>query len=182
MKTLLGLSLGAALLLLGCASTPPPVHSMQDASANFSAFHTFGWRDSQNAAAISLLDADIRKAITAELERKGYAEIAPGLPPDLVLTYETDAAEKPKSNPVRIGVGVGGGGPSGGVGMGVSSPSHKIVREGTLVLSVVDPHRNAEVWNGRVSREVAQGGRPSVTLINNAVAELMKEFPARTAP
>lgn len=182
MKTLSALLLGAALLLGGCASTPPPVHSMQDAAANFSAFHTFAWRDSQNAAAISLLDSDIRKAITSELERKGYAEIAPGLPPDLVLTYETDAAEKAKSNPVRIGVGVGGAGSNGGVGMGVSSPSHKVVREGTLVLSVVDPHRNAEVWNGRVSREIAHSGRPSVSLIQEAVAELLKDFPARTAP
>ena len=65
------------------------------------------------------------------------------------------------------------------MGMGVSSPSHSIVREGTLVLSFVDPHRNAEVWNGRVSREIAASGRPSVTLIKSAVAELLKGFPAR---
>lgn len=181
MRTPTSLLLSAALLFAGC-ETAPPVHSMRDSSANFSAFHTFAWKDSQNAAAISLLDTDIRKAITSELERKGYAEIAPGLPPDLVLTYETDAAEKAKANNVRVGVGVGGGGPYGGVGMGVSSPSHKIVREGTLVLSVVDPHRNAEVWNGRVSREVAQGGRPSVSMIKSAVAELMQDFPSRTVP
>lgn len=182
MKTQPGLLLIAALLLGGCASGPPPVHSMRDASADFGAFHTFAWKDSQNAAAISLLDSDIRKAITNELQTKGYAEIAPGLSSDLVLTYETDAAEKAKSNPVRIGVGLGGAGHNGGVGMGVSSPSHKVVREGTLVLSVIDPHRNAEVWNGRVSREIAHSGRPSVSLIQEAVAELMKDFPARTSP
>jgi hypothetical protein len=182
MKVLPGLLLAACVVLDGCASAPPPVNSMQDPQANFNAFTTFGWRAAEDTrGAVSLLDTDIRAAISSELKRKGYAEAAAGANADLVLHYETAAAEKAKSNPVRIGIGMGGAGPNGAAGMGVSSPSHKIVREGTLVLSVVDPHRNAEVWNGRVSREIAQGGRPSTTLIQSAVAELLKGFPARAA-
>ncbi|HET7808980.1 MAG TPA: DUF4136 domain-containing protein [Steroidobacteraceae bacterium] len=177
MNKLPGLLLSASMLLAGCASAPPPVQSMQDSQANFSAFNTFAWRNTEDTTYI--LDNDIRSAIASELKAKGYAEAGPGQTPDLVLHYETAAAEKAKSNPVRIGIGMGGAGPNGAMGMGVSSPSQKIVREGTLVLSVVDPHRNAEVWNGRVSREIASGGRPSPALIQSAVAELLKGFPVR---
>jgi hypothetical protein len=167
MKKLQGLLLAAAVLLGGCASPPPPVYSMQDPQANFKGFSTFRWNaaDTQGAGQpTSILDADIRAAN-----------------PDLVLHYETAAAEKLKQNPVRVGFGMGGAGANGAAGVGVSSPSHQVVREGTLVLSVIDPHRNAEVWNGRVSREIANGGRPSVTLIKSAVAELLKGFPARAS-
>jgi hypothetical protein len=158
---------------------------MQDAQANFNAFTTFGWRNAEDTQGggqpVSILDTDIRTSIKNELQRKGYAEAAAGANPDLVLHYETAAAETVKSNPFRVGIGMGGAGSNGAAGVGVSSPSHKSVREGTLVLSIVDPRRNAEVWNGRVSREIGKGGRPSVSLINSAVSELLKEFPSHAA-
>jgi hypothetical protein len=173
-------ALAATILLGGCASTPPPVHSMKDPQANFSAFTTFTWDPARDAAQpVTILDSNIRAAITGELQRKGYAEAVAGAKPDLVLQYETAAAEKLKSNPFRIGVGMGGVGNSGAAGVGVSSPSAKNVREGTLVLRVIDPVRNAEVWNGRVSRELGKGGPPDPALIQGAVGELLQEFPAR---
>jgi hypothetical protein len=174
-----GFLLVVSILLGGCTSAPPPVHSMQDSQANFNAFTTFGWRNTEDARPVSILDADIRAAIGSELQRKGYAESAAGANPDLLLHYETAAAETLKSNPFRIGVGMGGAGSNGAAGVGVSSPSHKSVREGTLVLSVVDPRRNSEVWNGRVSREIGKGGNPDTALIQSAVGELLKGFPAR---
>ena len=133
----------------------------------------------EDAQPLSIVDADIRAAISSELQRKGYAEAAAGANPDLLLHYETAAADTLKSNPVRIGVGVGGAGSNGAAGVGVSSPSHKSVREGTLVLSVIDPKRSAEVWNGRVSREIGKGGSPNAALIKSAVGELLKGFPSR---
>ncbi|HET9472947.1 MAG TPA: DUF4136 domain-containing protein [Steroidobacteraceae bacterium] len=171
----------ALLNLAGCASTPPPVHSMRDPQANFGAFKTFAWDKGPEAQAsappVSILDSNIRTAIAGELQRKGYAEAEAGSKSDLVLHYETAAAEKLKSNPFRIGIGMGGVGNSGAAGVGVSSPSAKNVREGTLVLRVIDPARNAEVWNGRVSRELGKGGPPDPALIQTAVGELLNEFP-----
>jgi uncharacterized protein DUF4136 len=179
-----GLLLLAASLIGGCASAPPPVHTMQDPQANFGNFTTFTWdkraEADGSAAPISILDSNIRAAITNELQRKGYAEAVAGTNANLVLQYETAAAEKIKSNPFRIGVGVGGYGSSGGAGVGVSSADAKNVREGTLVLRVIDPARNAEVWNGRVSRELGKGGPPDPALIQSAVGELLQEFPSRT--
>jgi len=171
-----------ALMVLagGCTSAPPPVHSMQSPDANFSAYKTFAWDPGPdaNAQPISILDSNIRTAISGELQRKGYAEAAAGAKADLVLQYETAASEVLKSNPFRIGIGMGGAGSNGAAGVGVSSPSAKNVREGTLVLRVIDPARNAEVWNGRVSRELGKGGPPDPELIQRGVADLLKDFPS----
>jgi len=175
MNKLLGVLLAASCLLAGCTSAPAPVQSMQDSQADFGSFKSFGWKNTEDTTYI--LDNDIRAAIASELKAKGYAEAAAGATPDILLHYETHAGEKAKQNKFRFGIGVGGAGSNGAVGVGTSTPSHSIVREGTLVLSVIDPHRNAEVWNGRVSREIASQGRPSPELIQSAVAELLKGFP-----
>ena len=173
-----------AATLTGCASSPPPVHSMKSPTADFNTFTTFAWDEPKDAAGsaqpVTILDTNIRAAIASEFERKGYAEAVAGANPNLLLQYETAAAEKIKSNPFRIGIGVGGVGNNGAAGVGMSSPSDKSVREGTLVLRVIDPAKNAEVWNGRVSRELGKGGPPDPALIKSAVGELLEEFPDRT--
>ena len=172
--------------LAGCASQPAQPHTMRDPQANFAAFRTFGWQNAQatqaNGQPISIVDSNIRAAITMELKRKGYREVAAGAAPDLVLDYETGKAERVKSNPIRIGVGVGSYGNSGGVGVGTGSAATRNVTEGMLELRVIDPVRKAEVWNGRVSRELGKGGSPDPGLIQSAVADLLSDFPARSAP
>ncbi|MFO1393557.1 MAG: DUF4136 domain-containing protein [Steroidobacteraceae bacterium] len=181
-----GLMLAAAILAAGCESAPPKPTSMRDPQANFAAFKTFGWdaaQDSQTTGQpLSLVDNDIRAAITSELKRKGYVEAAAGTTPDMVLRYETGKAEITKGSPFSIGVGVGSYGSSGGVGVGTSTSGTRNVTEGMLVLSVVDPVRKAEVWNGRVSRELGKNGTPNAALIRSAVADLLRDFPAQGSP
>ena len=175
-------AMAAALLGAGCTSTPPQPYSMRDPQANFAAFKTFAWDTGPAGEApsepVSIVNGQIRTAISGELQQKGYAEAVAGAKPDLLLRYETAAAEKLKSNPVRIGIGMGGAGSNGAAGVGVSSPSAKNIREGTLVLRVIDPARNAEVWNGRVSRELGKNGVPDPALIQSAVGDLLREFPS----
>jgi hypothetical protein len=179
-----GLVLGA-VAISGCTSAPPQPHTMRDPQANFSAYRTFGWAAEQSSQAtgqpVSIVDGTIRAAITDELKRKGYEEAAAGTKPDLVLSYETGKAEKLKSSPFRIGVGVGGVGSSGGAGVGASTSGVKNVIEGALILRAVDPTRNAEVWNGSVSRELGKGN-VDPGLVNSAVADLLHDFPARASP
>ena len=181
-----GLTLAAAILAVGCTSAPPQPTSMRDPQANFAALKTFGWdpaQDSQTTGQpLSLVDSDIRAAITSELKRKGYVEAAAGTTPDMVLRYETGKAEITKGSPFSIGVGVGSYGSSGGVGVGTSTSGTRNVTEGMLVLSVVDPARKAEVWNGRVSRELGKNGTPNAALIHSAVADLLRDFPAQGSP
>src|SRR5262245_16414917 len=179
------LALGATTLLGGCATQPEQPQSMRDPEAEFNAFRTFGWyRDTSSTAPdqpLSVLDTNIRAALKAELIRKGYQEAPAGTSPDLLVDYETARAETIKSNPVRIGIGVGSWGGSGGGGVGVSSSGARNVSEGTLVVHVVDPKRKAEVFQARASRELGKG-TADPAIVQSAVADALRDFPARPAP
>jgi hypothetical protein len=180
------LAFAAAAFVAGCASGPPQPVSMRDPQANFGAFKTFGWSAAQSPQAtgqpMSIVDSDIRAAITSELKRKGYVEAAAGTTPDMALQYETGKAEVTKGSPFSVGIGVGSYGSSGGVGVGTSTSGTRNVTEGMLMLRVIDPARNAEVWNGRVSRELGKNGAPNAALIHSAVADLLRDFPAQGSP
>ena len=176
------LMLGTTALISGCASTPAEPQQMRDPQADFNAFKTFAWKANTSAGntdkPVSVVDGYIRAAITTELTRKGYVEAAAGTTPDLRIEYEAVSAEKLKNNPFRVGIGVGSYGSSGGGSVGVGSPSVKNVKEGTLVIHVIDPARNAEVWRGSASRELGKGNVEPAT-VQSVVADMLSDFPAR---
>lgn len=173
-----GFLLAVALVVVaGCATTQPTQTSMRDPSADFTAFHTFGW--SAVAAAgqpLTLVDQNVRAAIAQELQRRGYTEAQDK--PDLAFSFESASSEKLQNNPVRIGIGIGSWGSSGGGSVSVGSPSVHKVQQGTLVIHAVDTARNTEVWQGQYEGNVG-GGTPSAAEISRAVAAAMKDFPAR---
>ncbi len=168
----------ASLVVAACASPPPKPETMRDPQANFTSFKTFGWSDTGNGAPVKILDSQLRTAIAAELQRRGYAQAAPGATPDLRITYEAAAQDKIQNNPVRIGIGVGSYGSNGGGSVGVGSSSVKNVREGTLVIHAIDGTRNAEVWQGRYVANIGKGSVDQAR-VNKAVAMAMQDFPAR---
>ncbi len=177
------LGIGAPILS-GCVSSAPQPTSMLDAQADFSAYKTFGWDAPASGDAsgqpMSLLDSNIRSAIKSEMTRKGYEEAPAGTTPDLLMSFETAKAEKIKKNPISVGVGVGSWGSSGGGGVSVGSSGAKNVNEGTLVVHAIDPKRKAEVWEGRVSRELGKGN-VDPALVQSAVADVLHDLPQRTA-
>ncbi len=69
---------------------------------------------------LRLLDRNIRGSITAELQRRGYAESQDGA--DLRIYYETASADKVETNPVQVGVGIGSWGGNFGGSVNMSSP------------------------------------------------------------
>ena len=175
--------LGAALLLAACTTPPPQPESMRDPQANFAAYHTYGWQPGPQVdgkdAPLKLLDQNIRAAVAAEMQKRGYVEAATD--PDLTIAYDTASAQKVESSPVRVGIGVGGwGGGNVGGSVGVSSPSVRNYQEGSLVVHAIDPARNAEVWQGRVSGKMSQGSIDAAA-VQRAVATAMRDFPARSA-
>jgi hypothetical protein len=172
---------GAAALTGGCTSPAPQPQSMRDSQADFNTFKTFGWAAVSADASdqpLSILNSRIRAAITTELKGKGYEEAAAATTPDLLISYETERGEKVKSNPIRIGIGVGSVGGSSGGSVGASSSSVKNVSESTLIVRAIDSARHAEVWTGRVTRELDKGN-VEPTLVQSSVAELLREFPVR---
>ena len=176
------LALMALVLVAGCATAPAEPAVMKDAGANFGAYRTFGWYPQGNANQTqSIVDGYIRTAITNSMQGKGYVAAPEGAQADLLIEYEAASEQKLKEKPFRIGIGIGGYGSSGGASVGGTSSGVKEVKEGTLVIHVVDPARNAEVWRGSVSRELKEG-TVDPAIVNTAVAEAFTDFPARTAP
>ena len=100
--------------------------------------------------------------------------------PDLLIDYNAASEEKIKNKPFRIGIGVGSYGSSGGGSVGVGSSGVKEVKEGSLVIHVVDPARNTEVWRGTVTRELKEGAVEQ-SVVNAAVVDAFTDFPARSA-
>jgi hypothetical protein len=125
---------------------------------------------------LRLLDRNIRASITAELQRRGYAESQDGA--DLRIYYETASADKVETNPVQVGVGIGSWGGNFGGSVNMSSPSLRNYREGRLVIHAVDSSRNAEVWQGSISSRISNGGLDSAA-VQQAVSAAMRDFPAR---
>lgn len=175
-----GLAL-CATLLAACASTPPQPESMRDPGANWASYATYGWAPAPgvdgNDQPLQLLDGNIRSALAAELQRRGYVESAN---PDLRIAYQTTSKDVVESNPVRVGVGFGSWGGNFGGSVNVGSPSVRNYREGTLVIHAIDAERNAEVWQGRVSGKVTKGSTEPAA-VATAVQAAMRDFPARSA-
>ena len=167
----------------GCASTSTSLpESMRDPQADFSSYRTYGFEGDKSVDGddrpLALLDANIRSAIGSELRKRGYEEAAPGATPDLRIAYETASADKLENKPIRVGVGVGSWGGSVGGSVNVGSPSVRNYREGTLVVHAIDGARNAEVWQGRVSKKITKGSLEPAA-VASAVAAAMQDFPAR---
>jgi len=173
-------SLLAALLLAGCAASPPQAESMRDPSVNFASYRTFGWAPAAGVAGadapLQLLDRNIRSAVSEELRRRGYTEDAES--PDLRIAYETASQQKIENQPVRIGVGVGSWGGNVGGSVNVGSPSVRSYQEGTLVIHAIDAARNAEVWQGRISTRLSKGSLEPAA-VTGTVRAVLRDFPAR---
>lgn len=169
-----------ALVAVACATpSPQPPASMRDPTVDFAKFKTFGWVSASTAGsepAVTLLDQNIRAAIAAELNARGY--LAATEKPDLLIAYETASAQKIENNPVRVGIGIGSWGGNVGGSINVGSPSVRNYQEGSLVIHAVDPARNAEVWQGQVAGKLTKGSTEA-SAIRTAVARAMKDFPRR---
>ena len=154
--------------------------------------YRFKWLGPNDKIVVEAFDDPDLPGITCYLARartgglKGMVGLAEDPPYASISSHQVgpvdgDKAEKLKSSPFRIGVGVGGYGSNGGAGVGASSSGVKNVIEGSLILRAIDPTRNAEVWNGSVSRELGKGS-VDPGLVNSAVADLLHDFPAHAGP
>jgi hypothetical protein len=172
--------------LLGCATgglSKP--ESTTAPGADLAAYRSFGWQSASGGPTppdqpLSIRDANIQKAIRAQLVEKGYREDAET--PDLRISFEEAAYLKEKTtSPVRIGIGVGswGGNVGGGVGASVPVGSEGVTttKESRLSIRAVDPNNNAEVWVGSVTGEIEHG--LDAAAVDEAVASLLEGFPAR---
>ncbi len=165
-----GAALLAAALGTGCASRPEVRH-LQDPATDLAQYRSFAFFEPARPGAFSdPAGMRLRQAVREQMEQRGYRfdETAPELRVNVVVTL----VEHPE---IRSAPGTRG--PWMYRGGDIETIS---VRDGTLVIDLVDMERRALVWRGMAEGRVESAAlRDPGTLLADAVREVFAVLPGR---
>ena len=162
-------SLSLALLaglFLALSAGAATVQIDYDDSTDWSSYKTFAWRDvgpDHPVAPNPLTDQQIRDAITAELESKGFEPAEEDA--DFELVYHASAHDE-----FRV-TDWGRGGRRWARRIEVDT-----YREGTLVLDVIERGSGELVWRGAIS-QLVPGPKQAEKTFAKGAKKLLKSFP-----
>ncbi|MFV2006291.1 MAG: DUF4136 domain-containing protein [Longimicrobiales bacterium] len=176
--------LGLAALTLGVyACGGIRVNTDYNPETDFTSYRTFAWAEGSGSGhdmrvAGDLMDRRFRRAIASELVSRGL-EKATSDQPDVFVGYQVALDDRIDYQTINTYYGSGWGyrGVYGGVG--ASQVTAREYTVGTLVIDVYDASQRELVWRGAGEGRVKQARSPeeSQELINQAVTQIMKEFP-----
>ena len=171
-----------ALGLWACTSFN--VQTDHDATADFSAFKTFGFAGlaDVNKGGIydnSLMQKRIESAVVRELTAKGFRQVGVDEHPDLLVHYWVNVQDKQRLESGGTSVGVargprGGYGWGAGYGGGVTTVEYK---EGTLILDLVEPAQKQLVWRATIVGTLQDSAEQNTELGNKAIAKAFEDYP-----
>lgn len=179
----------AGLVLLGgCATMGPQIHTDYDPTVDFSRYQTFAFMDREERGLTrtydTLGDQRVKEAVTRELSARGYRRIEEDA--DLLVNFamETERVEEIRSVPSSTA-------PPGYAwrsGFYYPWPAYSYpyayetwvdrYEEGTLYVDLVDAERNQLIWEGRAVGRVTKATREDPAgALDQAVAEIFDRFP-----
>lgn len=182
--------IGLGALLASCA-VQPVIRSQAAANANLASYRTFAFMakpGTDKDGYKTLTTQSLERAVSREMQARGYVPAVPGQEPDLVINFnvkEKDKVEGDLGGPGYGwwgGVGYGRRFGYGGYGVGWDDYYNSIqtVTEGSLVVDVVDRARNEVVWSGtavgELTRKVLE--HPDET-IDKSVAQIFARYPIK---
>ena len=156
--------------LAGCAST---VSYDYDTTASFADRQRFSFL-TPTQQATTLDSRRIRAAITQELTEKGLVETTTDA--DMLVAYQVEDARRLESSGLSFGLGIGGSRSLFGIS---TAPPAREVKEGRLVVEIVDPARNEVIWRAASRRNLSPDLTPAKrsTRISEIVADMFKNYP-----
>ncbi len=154
-------ALGAA----GCA-TIVRTHSEYDANANFAAYRTYVWKDG-TPIPNQPVDERITRAVDAEMAKRGLLKAVVG--GDLFVTYHAAVGRRLEMESLGYRYGPG-----------YRTPVRE-VKEGTLVVDLVDAVHNQLVWRGLATDELSPPDHPAdwQERLNDVMARMFSDYPPR---
>ncbi|MDG5499449.1 DUF4136 domain-containing protein [Marinobacter sp. BGYM27] len=159
--------------LTGCASS---VTTDYDSSASFASYKTWAFAEKDASNDFMSLDSGrVEAAVKRELEQESMQE-APQDSADLLVSYRVEDAEKLESSGFTYGLGLG----RGNFGFGVSTaPEVRQVKEGKLVVDLVDRQTERVIWSGISRRYLNERQSPEARseLIDEVVAAMFEKYP-----
>ena len=195
-------SLMAVSLLAGCASLQ--VQRDYDQQAEFTLLRTYDFAETQArldgppAVNSPLLAKHIEGAVASELDRIGFRQVESGTP-DFRVAYHVVTDERSRSLSSGRYYGSFGFGsfygfrgrfgrrffsPYYGSGYGLGTGYVRQSLRGTLVLDIIDGSSDEVIYRGWASKLLDLDPRPEKVrmYVDEAVAEILEEFPPTTAP
>jgi hypothetical protein len=164
-------------LLAGCAGS---AHIEKDETVNFNKFKTFTWLHGENGKLENqsdLIESKIRAAVTTEFEKIGWRESKNK--PDVILDYDVlvERSSKAQNEPVysqpysRMIYNPYIYYPSQFLGY---ESYEKVIREGTITVTMLDAKTDKTVWQGWTTAEVNNRNLTNKE-IQKAVANIFKK-------
>jgi hypothetical protein len=187
------IAIAATALLAACTTTQWTVDKYQAPEADVAAQRSFAWRAGEIGAPLirrpevsADAERQVRAAVTAELQRKGYVEVSETAGADMVVSYQVTGARRfVETDSGRIGA------PSpnqvltpGNVPPLPASelPGETSVRSGTVVVFADDAASGRLMWRGALDLETRASSMETVVRqVVDVARHITQEFPARHA-
>ncbi|MEA3372700.1 MAG: DUF4136 domain-containing protein [Campylobacterota bacterium] len=167
----------ALLLFTGCSSLK--VNTDYDPDISLGGLHTYSIMDPTQKGPDTLQDERIIKAITANLNAKGYRSAAKENA-DFRVRFRTEVERDVPSN-VSFGFGVGSF--SGNTGTSVGASRQPLHDKGTLIIDMLSSSDEKILWRGTASDNLRKSDTPHEreAYVQKLVNALLKSFPERAA-
>ena len=153
---------------------------------DFSKYRTYAWIDEvQGVPSVGghpdqILDAQVKRAIDAQMAVKGFNKVADGGKPDLLIGYQLMIDSEKQINGFGDSWGGWGGwGPWGGGSFGSFSANTSTNYVGTFVVGIYDPAVKKLVWIGGAQHAIEPSKKPEKNQerLNKGAQKLLKDFP-----
>ena len=161
-----------AALITGCASN---VVTDYDSGASYESYQTWAFGTGEDNRYTSLdgsrVENEVSRALAAEGLTQTDADSA-----DLLVTYHIDDVDRLDTSGFSYGLGFG----HRSFGWGISTaPPVREVKEGQLIVDLVDTDTQKVVWRGTSKRYLNQNQSPETRekLINEVVADMFSRYP-----
>jgi hypothetical protein len=186
MKTLRVALVVAAAATLACSSLETTAD--YDHAANFSQYKTFAFQEG-TPASTQFIQQRLESAIAGALQRKGMTPASADSADLLVFTHaKVSTSKQLNATTMSYGgwwgpgfYGGGWGGYYGGSGMGTTTVQEVDIKNGTLVVDMVDRNKKSIVWRG-VATDVVDEKTVQPENIQRIVDKLFEPYPPGMAP
>jgi len=143
-----------------------------DHQANFSQYKTYSWEEIKPAN--SLWDTRIKNAVDAQLQAKGWTQVASGGDVCIVAVKTTQTQRTLQT----FYDGFGGGWRWRGFGgMGEATTTEQDYKEGTLVVDLYDAKTKQLIWRGSAEDTLSNKVEKNEKNLDKGVAKMFKKFP-----
>ncbi len=161
-----------ALLLTGCAAN---VVTDYDSQVAYDSYSSWAFAPGPEEGFTSLDSARIEEAIKQELTAEDLTRTTPD-DADLLVRYRIEEVERLDTRGFSYGLGFGRG--SFGWGLSTAPPVRK-VREGQLVVELVDTSSDRIVWRAASKRYLNENQSPETRqeLIDEVVTAMFNKYP-----